>query len=102
MKISRVVAIMVLATVTFVAGCASNGGSPASQRGISEDARIQYQVEQALKNEPFLLGNIITVSSVDGVVSLHGNVNNGQDIGIAETAAANVEGVVKVNNFLTD
>jgi len=83
----------------FATGCASvaGGGDPA----ISGDLLTERKVIRALYNEPNLTGDPISVTCVDGVVTLNGTVDSQIEKELAERVARGIEGVTQVNNGLT-
>lgn len=73
-------------------------GQQASQRGDSEiQSDVAYQVSTAQQ----LQGQAITAATIDGVVTLSGNVNDQASKDLAGSLAARVIGVRSVENNLT-
>ncbi|WAC39399.1 BON domain-containing protein [Pedobacter sp. SL55] len=63
---------------------------------MDNDQKLQYDVEQALKREPLLVGAEIAVISRDGVVTLMGTVDSYAKKRVAEHASKTVKGVEAV------
>ena len=63
---------------------------------MDNDQKLQYDVEQALKWEPLLVGTEIAVISRDGVVTLMGTVDSYAKKRVAEHASKTVKGVEAV------
>lgn len=62
------------------------------------DPQLKEKVESALKSEPLLKDNRITVQSSNGVVELRGEVDSIAAKERAGLAAASVPGIVQVKN----
>lgn len=63
---------------------------------MDNNQKLQYDIEQALKWEPLLVGAEIAVISRDGVVTLMGTVDSYAKKRVAEHAAKTVKGVEAV------
>jgi hyperosmotically inducible periplasmic protein len=93
-----VLAVVVLASIAMSAqGCNT---SQAPDRQVS-DSQITTQVKTKLASDvrPSSLTNV-DVNTTNGVVTLAGQVENADVRHRAETVAANVPGVMRVNNNL--
>jgi outer membrane biosynthesis protein TonB len=66
-----------------------------------DDSQIARDVERNLGSDMALSGARIEVASVDGVVTLAGNVTSASESSRAEQIAEQVEGVVRVRNQLS-
>jgi len=66
-----------------------------------DDERIEREVRAALVRDPYVERFELTVSVVDGVVRLYGDVDTTYEKMRAEDVASDVTGVVEVKNFLT-
>lgn len=64
------------------------------------DAELAENVRDALRRDPFVHTDEITVTAVDGTVYLYGNVNTYFDKGQADDVASKVYGVTEVENNL--
>jgi len=95
-------AVLALVAVSiFAAGCASIPGAGGADTAISGDLLTERKVIRALYNEPNLTGDPISVTCVDGVITLNGTVDSQIEKELAERVAAGIEGVTQVNNGLT-
>lgn len=89
-------AALLAAAVLGLAGCASPGGT-----SFFDDASTTMKVKKAIYDDPSLKVMDISVSTVDGVVSLTGTVKNrGQGVKAVQVARK-VEGVKRVSNQLS-
>ena len=89
-------AALLATAVLGLAGCASPGGT-----SFFDDASTTMKVKKAIYDDPSLKVMDISVSTVDGVVSLTGTVKNrGQGVKAVQVARK-VEGVKRVSNQLS-
>ena len=73
----------------------------ASVRASEMDGRIESSAENSYVFKTYLKDDNITIKSKEGVVTLKGTVKEETHIKLAHETAANLPGVVKVNNQLT-
>ena len=76
-------------------------GQVAAQASVRADADIQSDVGYALMNSKTLKGQSITAATVEGDVTLSGNVRDAASKELAESLVAQVNGVRAVTNNLT-
>lgn len=76
-------------------------GQAAQQQASRTDGDIQADVARALANDATLRGQQVKAYTSQGVVTLTGTVETGQQSQAAETAAASVPGVSGIQNKLT-
>lgn len=82
------------------AGSAPPQGQPAAQQGQRTDGQIEMDVVHALDASAALKNDLITAATIQGEVTLSGTVSTGASKQLAESIAAHVDGVTKVNNNL--
>lgn len=85
---------LALALATALAAAAGCGTAERS------DALIEQDVDAGLRSEEALQGDMISVRSVDGHVTLTGTVSDPDDRATAERIASDVSGVKDVENAL--
>lgn len=90
---------VVLALVTFIAGCAGTSTRESTGEYI-DDTTITTKVKAEIFNDPMLKVLQINVESYKGVVQLSGFVDSRQAIERAVQIAGAVEGVKGVENSL--
>jgi len=78
----------------------STAGSAAAQAGQRTDGQIEMDVVHALDASKALKNDLITAATIQGEVSLSGTVSTDASSELAESIAAHVAGVSKVNNNL--
>src|ERR1700761_390543 len=99
---------LVLAGLLFLgagSGLAQNppppdAGSPSAPTGSRTDGQIEMDVVHALDASAALKNDLITAATIQGEVTLSGTVASEADQQLAESIAAKVAGVTKVNNKL--
>jgi BON domain-containing protein len=74
---------------------------PAAAAGQRTDGQIEMDVVHALDGEQTLKNDLITAATIEGEVTLAGTVSTDASKKLAESVAAKVPGVTKVNNNLT-
>src|ERR1035437_4292465 len=77
---------------------AQNSGAPSS--GPRSDGQIEMAVVQALDGSEALKNDLITAATIQSQVTLAGTVSSDASRQLAESIAAKVPGVTKVNNNL--
>ncbi|MGD0736827.1 MAG: BON domain-containing protein [Terracidiphilus sp.] len=89
-----------VAVVLFcgVVALAQDSAPPAGQR---TDGQIEMDVVHALDGSKALKNDLITAATIQGEVTLSGTVSSAASSELAESIAARVAGVTKVNNNLT-
>lgn len=83
---------------------AANGQSQtqsAAQQGQRTDGAIEMDVVHALDASDALKNDLITAATIQGEVTLSGTVSSEANKQLAQSIAARVNGVTKVNNNLT-
>jgi osmotically-inducible protein OsmY len=81
-------------------GCATEGKCESG--GCSGDAKITTNVQELFQQHPELgAPNLISVQTLDHVVYLSGEASAGEFSAVAESAAHEVPGVVRVVNSIT-
>ena len=90
-------ALLIVAVTGFTGGCAST--RTAGEQ--IDDATIVTEVKAKLAGDPDVKSFGIDVDSVDGMVSLRGNVDTGSQRAETERIARGVKGVHGVRNELT-
>lgn len=96
---------LMLACTLLAAGCGSFGGSHSdgdkkSAGAVVDDALVTSKVKAALLKDPDISGLKINVDTSKGVVSLKGEVKTLALRRKAESIAAGVDGVRRVDNQL--
>jgi osmotically-inducible protein OsmY len=94
-KLNRKTAVLLLAAVLGLAGCATSGGN-----SYFDDAMVTARVKKAIYNEPSLKVTDISVSTEGSVVALEGSVKSRSERLKAAEVARKVEGVKRVKNEL--
>jgi osmotically-inducible protein OsmY len=94
-KLNRNTAVLLLAAVLGLAGCATSGGN-----SYFDDAMVTARVKKAIYNEPSLKVTDISVSTEGSVVALEGSVKSRSERLKAAEVARKVEGVKRVKNEL--
>ena len=94
-KLNRKTAVLLLAAVLGLAGCATSGGN-----SYFDDAMVTARVKKAIYNEPSLKVTDISVSTEGSVVALEGSVKSRAERLKAADVARKVEGVKRVKNEL--
>jgi hypothetical protein len=79
---------------------APDTGSPSAPAGQRTDGQIEMDVVHALDASAALKDDLITAATIQGAVSLSGTVSTDASKNLAESIAAHVPGVTKVNNNL--
>ena len=101
MKITTLLASIILATSGLtVTGCA-NYGHERSARAVASDSAITTKVKTALLAEKDINSFDIKVSTFKGTVQLSGFVNSQWQIDKAMQVTRTVDGVVSIKNDLT-
>src|SRR5580658_526654 len=77
-----------------------DAGTGAAQAGQRSDGQIEMDVVHALDASKALKDDLITAATIQGEVSLSGTVSTDASSELAESIAAHVAGVTKVNNNL--
>ncbi|HMM76266.1 MAG TPA: BON domain-containing protein [Gammaproteobacteria bacterium] len=108
---TRRLSMLLLSFVVFDTGCERRGGEAsvviapatngAAPRDAPADERITAAVRAALRAEPRLAALPVQISTRGGVVRLEGRVDNVFLAQHAGVLAAEVDGVVDVDNRLT-
>jgi hypothetical protein len=95
-------AALVVLCVGVPAAQGQNSGpdSAAAQAGQRTDGQIEMDVVHALDASKALKNDLITAATIQGEVSLSGTVSTDASSELAESIAAHVAGVTKVNNNL--
>jgi len=75
-------------------------GQPAAPQGQRTDGQIEMDVVHALDASAALKNDLITAATIQGEVTLSGTVSTEASKQLAESIAAHVNGVTKVNNNL--
>jgi BON domain-containing protein len=75
-------------------------GQPAAPQGPRADGQIEMDVVHALDASAALKNDLITAATIQGEVTLSGTVSTEASKRLAESIAAHVNGVTKVNNNL--
>jgi hypothetical protein len=75
-------------------------GQPAAQQGPRSDGQIEIDVVHALDASAALKNDLITAATIQSEVTLSGTVSTEASKRLAESIAAHVDGVTKVNNNL--
>jgi hypothetical protein len=75
-------------------------GQPATPQGPRADGQIEMDVVHALDASAALKNDLITAATIQGQVTLSGTVSTEASKQLAESIAAHVDGVTKVNNNL--
>jgi BON domain len=75
-------------------------GQPAAQQGPRADGQIEMDVVHALDASAALKNDLITAATIQGEVTLSGTVSTEASRQLAQSIAAHVDGVTKVNNNL--
>jgi hypothetical protein len=78
----------------------STPSSTSGQAGQRTDGQIEMDVVHALDASNALKNDLITAATIQGEVSLSGTVSSAASSELAESIAAHVAGVTKVNNNL--
>jgi hypothetical protein len=78
----------------------SSATSASAQAGQRTDGQIEMDVVHALDASKALKNDLITAATIQGEVSLSGTVSSDASSELAESIAAHVAGVTKVNNNL--
>jgi hypothetical protein len=91
----------VLSTGLTAAVAAPQAWGQAAQASDRSDAEIQTDVAYALANSAALKGQAITAATVEGNVTISGNVRDAASKELAEMLASRVKGVHAVTNNLT-
>src|ERR1700679_1032566 len=73
---------------------------PAAPQGPRADGQIEMDVVHALDASAALKNDLITAATIQGEVTLSGTVSTDASKQLAESIAAHVDGVTKVNNNL--
>jgi hypothetical protein len=73
---------------------------PATPQGPRADGQIEMDVVHALDASAALKNDLITAATIQGEVTLSGTVSTDASKQLAESIAAHVDGVTKVNNNL--
>lgn len=73
---------------------------PAAPQGPRTDGQIEMDVVHALDASAALKNDLITAATIQGEVTLSGTVSSDASKQLAESIAAHVDGVTKVNNNL--
>ena len=94
-KLNRKTAVLLVAAVLGLAGCATSGGN-----SYFDDAMVTARVKKAIYNEPSLKVTDISVSTEGSVVALEGSVKTRAERLKAAEVARKVEGVKRVKNEL--
>src|ERR1700722_10706495 len=104
---SWLIALMVLAGLCVMVAPAQDAGAPAqpqgqpaAQQGPRTDGQIEMDVVHALDGSAALKNDLITAATIQGEVTLSGTVSTDASKQLAESIAAHVDGVTKVNNNL--
>ncbi|MGA2048398.1 MAG: BON domain-containing protein [Terracidiphilus sp.] len=111
MTLSKKVYPQVLAWIGLVALCAAvavaqnqdqkpAAGTPMAQAGQRSDGQVEMDVVHALDGSKALKNDLITAATIQGEVTLSGTVSTDASSELAESIAAHVAGVTKVNNNL--
>jgi len=79
---------------------APDTGSPSAPADQRTDGQIEMDVVHALDASAALKDDLITAATIQGAVSLSGTVSTDASKNLAESIAAHVPGVTKVNNNL--
>ncbi len=90
----RIRSLILMAVLFSLSACATISLTP-------EDLALQKTVHKAILFAPELSSPNINVSVHEGIVYLQGFVTSGFDRWIAESTAANVEGVMRVYNHIS-
>ncbi len=75
-------------------------GQPAAQPGSRTDGQIEMDVVHALDASAALKNDLITAATIQSEVTLSGTVSTEASKQLAQSIAAHVDGVTKVNNNL--
>ncbi len=102
-------AFAVLAVLGAAAALAQDAGAsdgqsqaqPAAQQGLRTDSQIEMDVVRALDASDTLKNDLITAATIQSEVTLSGTVASDANKELAESIAAQVNGVTKVHNNLT-
>jgi hyperosmotically inducible protein len=86
--------------IVVIAAFAVGLGATQAFAGALEDAALTAKVKTALVASPSAKASQVDVESKDGVVQLKGYVDSQEHIAAAQSAAAGVQGVTKVENNL--
>jgi hypothetical protein len=78
-----------------------SAASASAQAGQRTDGQIEMDVVHALDASNALKNDLITAATIQGEVSLSGTVSSAASSELAESIAAHVAGVTKVNNHLS-
>jgi hypothetical protein len=92
--------VVLCAAVAVAEGQNPAAGSPATQAGQRSDGQIEMDVVHALDASKALKDDLITAATIQGEVTLSGTVSTEASSELAESIAAHVAGVTKVNNSL--
>jgi hypothetical protein len=93
--------LVVLCSAIAVAQAQSpDAGAASAQAGQRSDGQIEMDVVHALDASKALKNDLITAATIQGEVSLSGTVSTDASSELAESIAAHVSGVTKVNNNL--
>jgi osmotically-inducible protein OsmY len=91
--------LVVLALVTFIAGCAGTSTRESTGEYI-DDTTITSKVKAEIFNDPMLKVLQINVESYKGIVQLSGFVDSKHAVERAAEVARSVDGVKDVKNSL--
>jgi len=94
-------AAVCLAVLGFSIGCASTGNSPVTMSQQTSDATLSANVAASFEQDRALRYETITVSTIDGVVTLTGVVRTSNELDRATAIARMVPNVQLVKNHLT-
>jgi hypothetical protein len=98
-------ALALTAVLTFAGGVApaqdaAQSQSAAPAAGQRSDGQIEMDVVKALDDSQALKNDLITAATIQSQVTLSGTVSSDASKQLAESVAAKVPGVTKVNNHL--
>jgi hypothetical protein len=96
----KVVACGALMAFCGVFSPAQEGTPAATADGARSDGQIEMDVVHALDASPVLKDDLITAATIQSEVTLTGTVSSESSRKLAESIAARVPGVTKVNNSL--
>lgn len=93
--------ILTWVAVVLLCGVVALAQDTAPAAGQRTDGQIEMDVVHALDGSKALKSDLITAATIQGEVTLSGTVSSAASSELAESIAAHVAGVTKVNNTLT-
>jgi len=92
--------LIIVLSASMLAGSTLAVAETESDAAVLIDLKTERAAYRAIRNEPTLSAYPITLGCVDGVVLLHGTVDNDTEKKLVERLVKNVEGVSEVRNYL--